>query len=293
MSTSAARLIGGRGYPRQALDWMASEHPGQPVSTAAIADKLGIWLSDIHSLMFNMVTAGYMQKLLDPADARRTLYAITPAGIEHSKLLAQLPAVAPVKLGPVHRRHAAKVLESNGAGNGSDAPASDAEASDAQPTPTLAFAQALAGGTVVALQQPNGERMKCDAKQRAADLRKADGNDDYVKVVPKPRAPDDGLDTIGPPMPDEPDAFDAADGSASTDQTPDDDANGATGPAQPETRQHARLAHKMGRPLYAISPTGEVRVLLPRLGMSVYLQPETLHKLAAASALVRQAGGLA
>lgn len=291
MSTTA-RLIGVRGYPRQALDWMASEHPSQPLATAAIAEKLGIWLSDIHSLMFNMVKAGYMQKLVDPADARRTLYAITPAGIEHSKLLAQLPEVAPVKLGLVHRRHAAKVLESNGAGNESDAPASDAEASDAQPTPTLAFAQALAGGTVVALQQPNGERMKCDAKQRAADLRKVDGHDDYVKVVPKPRAPDDGPDTIGPAMPDEPDAVDVADGGASTDQTPND-ADGATVPAQPETRQHARLAHKMGRPLFAVGPTGEVRVLLPRLGMSVYLQPDTLHKLAAASALVRQAGGLA
>ena len=269
MSTSAARLIGGRGYPRQALDWMASEHPRQPLATAAIAEKLGIWLNDVHSTMYNLVAAGYMDKIADPADARRTLYAITPTGVEHSKLLAQLPAVAPVKLGAVHRRHAPKVLESTKSPGGAQAPASDAKAPAAEPASTSAVAQSPASGTVVTLQQPNGKWVECDVTQRATEPREDQPHDE----------------------PDSADAANGPDGGASTHQTPDD-ADGATGSVQPEARQHARLAHKMGRPLYAISPTGEVRVLLPRLGMSVYLQPDVLHKLSAASALVRQAGGL-
>lgn len=282
MST-AARLIGGRGYPRLALDWMATEHPGQLLATAAIADKLGIWLSDVHSTMYNLVAGGYIDKIVDPADARRTLYSITPAGIEHSKLLAQLPAVAPVKLGAVHRRHKAKNLQSDSA---AAAAATDAEAPAAEPAPAKG----------VTLRQPNGVWLKAEMKVGATEPHKDEPEDDYVQVVwPERRFAHHASDTIGPAMPDEPDpgdAADAADGGASTNQTPDD-ADGATGSVQPETPQHARLAHKMGRPLFAISPTGEVRVLLPRLGMSVYLQPDTLHKLAAASALVRQAGGLA
>jgi DNA-binding MarR family transcriptional regulator len=283
MSTSAARLIGGRGYPRQALDWMASEHPGKRLATAEIAEKLGIWLSDVHSTMYNLVAAGYIDKIVDPADARRTLYAITAAGIEHSKLLSQLPAVAPVKLGAVHRRHKAKTLELVEGDSAAAAAATDAEAPAAEPAPAKR----------VTLRQPNGVWLKAEMKVGATEPRKDEPQDDHVQVVwPERRFAHHASDTIGPAMPDEPDpgdAADAADGGASTDQTPDDDADAD---AQPETRQHARLAHKMGRPLFAIGPTGEVRVLLPRLGMSVYLQPDTLHKLAAASALVRQAGGL-
>jgi DNA-binding MarR family transcriptional regulator len=250
MSTSAARLIGGRGYPRQALDWMASEHPGQPLATAAIAEKLGIWLSDVHSTMFNLVAAGYMDKIADPADARRTLYAITAAGIEHSKLLSQLPAVAPVKLGAVHRRHKAKNLETVEGDSAAAGAGADAEAPAAEPTPAPSLPYPL----------------------------------------PMQRT-EESAATIGRAMPEEPDAADSIGGGASTQETPADD--DVADDTQPENRQHARLAHKMGRPLFSISATGEVRVLLPRLGMSVYLQPDTLHKLAAASALVRQAGGLA
>ena len=246
-----SRLVGVRGYPRQALDWMASEHPKQPVATAAIADKLGIWLSDVHSTMFNMVSAGYVDKIADPADARRTLYAITEAGIEHSKLLAALPAAAPVKLGAVHRRHKAK-LEAADVDAAADAAQADAGSSSGDSAPALTLPQALADAAVVTLRQPQ------DDKALTAWLTN--------------------------------EAQASADARPSTAETPDDD---AADDAQPETRQHARLTHKMGRPLYAISPTGEVRVLLPRLGMSVYLQPDTLHKLSAASALVRQAGGLA
>ena len=251
MSTTA-RLIGVRGYPRQALDWMASEHPGQPLATAAIADKLGIWLNDVHSTMFNLVAAGYMDKIADPADARRTLYAITAAGIEHSKLLSQLPAAAPVKLGAVHRRHKAKTLEAADVDAAADAAQADAGSSSGDSAPALTLPQALADATVVTLRQPQDERALTAWLTNEAQA--------------------------------------SADARPSTAETSDD---GAADDAQPETRQHARLAHKMGRPLFAISPTGEVRVLLPRLGMSVYLQPETLHKLSAASALVRQAGGLA
>lgn len=244
MST-AARLIGGRGYPRLALDWMATEHPGQPLATAAIADKLGIWLSDVHSTMYNLVAGGYIDKIVDPADARRTLYSITPAGIEHSKLLAQLPAVAPVKLGAVHRRHKPKVLELVDGEGAAAAAATDAEAPAAEPALATSLPHPLP------MQQP---------EESAA--------------------------TIGRAMPDDCDAVDPTDSAASSAEPPaDDDVAGDTQPA--------RSAHKVGRPLFSISPTGEVRVLLPRLGMSVYLQPDTLHKLAAASALVRQAGGLA
>jgi DNA-binding MarR family transcriptional regulator len=255
MST-AARLIGGRGYPRQALDWMASEHPGQPLATAAIAEKLGIWLSDVHSTMYNLVLAGYIDKIVDPGDARRTLYAITAAGIEHSKLLSQLPAVAPVKLGPVHRRHKAKNLETVEGDSAAAGAGADAEAPAAEPAPAPAPAPAPSLPYPWPMQR---------TEESAA--------------------------TIGRAMPEEPDAADPIGGGASTQETPADD--DVADDTQPETRQHARLAHKMGRPLFSISATGEVRVLLPRLGMSVYLQPDTLHKLAAASALVRQAGGLA
>jgi DNA-binding MarR family transcriptional regulator len=282
MSTTA-RLIGVRGYPRQALDWMASEHPGQPLATAAIAEKLGIWLSDVHSTMYNLVAAGYIDKIVDPADARRTLYAITATGVEHSKLLSQLPAVAPVKLGAVHRRHKAKVLALVEGDGASAAALTDAEAPAGEPAPAPSLPQALGSVTgMTIMRQPNGEWVKADVELAATEPRTDRPRDDYGQILPKPKAEASG-DTIGPAM------FDLVGGSASTDQTPDDDADAD---AQPETRQHARLAHKMGRPLFSISATGEVRVLLPRLGMSVYLQPDTLHKLAAASALVRQAGGL-
>ncbi len=244
MSTSAARLIGGRGYPRMALDWMATEHPGQPLATAAIADKLGIWLNDVHSTMFNLVAGGYVDKLADPADARRTLYSITPAGIEHSKLLAQLPAVAPVKLGAVHRRHKPKVLELVDGEVAAAAAATDAEAPAAEPAPAPSLPH------------------------------------------PLPMQRTESAATIGRAMPDDSDAVDPTDSAASSAEPPADD-------DVADDTQPARSAHKVGRPLFSISPTGEVRVLLPRLGMSVYLQPDTLHKLAAASALVRQAGGLA
>jgi len=252
MSTSAARLIGARGYPRQALDWMASEHPGKRLATAAIADKLGIWLSDVHSTMYNLVAAGYIDKIVDPADARRTLYAITAAGIEHSKLLSQLPAVAPVKLGAVHRRHKAKTLELVERDSAAAAAATDVEAPAAEP--------------------------RTDRPR-----------DDYRQVLLEPKAEASG-DTIGPAMSDKPDAFDLIGGGVSTDLPPAD--NDVADAGQRETRQPARSAHKVERPLFAISPTGEVRVLLSRPGLSVYLQPDTLHKLVAASALVRQAGGL-
>ncbi len=284
MSTTA-RLIGVRGYPRQALDWMASEHPGQPLATAAIAEKLGIWLSDVHSTMYNLVAAGYIDKIVDPADARRTLYAITATGVEHSKLLSQLPAVAPVKLGAVHRRHKAKVLALVEGDGASAAALTDAEAPAGEPAPAPSLPQALGSVTgMTIMRQPNGEWVKADVELAATEPR-----DDYGQILPKPKAEASG-DTIGPATPGDPDAVDLIGGGVSTDQTPDDDAGGD---AQAETRQHARLAHKMGRPLFAIGPTGEVRVLLSRPGLSVYLQPDTLHKLAAASALVRQAGGLA
>jgi DNA-binding MarR family transcriptional regulator len=252
MSTSAARLIGGRGYPRLALDWMASEHPGKPLATAAIADKLGIWLSDVHSTMYNLVAAGYIDKIVDPADARRTLYAITATGVEHSKLLSQLPAVAPVKLGAVHRRHKAKTLELVEGDSAAAAAATDVEAPAAEPAPAPA----------PSLPYP----------------------------LPMQRT-EESAATIGRAMPEEPDAADPIGGGASTQETPADD--DVADDTQPENRQPARSAHKVGRPLFAISPTGEVRVLLPRPGLSVYLAPDVLHKLAAASALVRQAGGLA
>ena len=210
MSTSAARLIGGRGYPRLALDWMASEHPGKRLATAEIAEKLEIAPNDVFATLCNLVAAGYLQKEPDPGDKRRMRYWITAEGIEHSKLLAQARFAAPVKL------HTAKTLGSMDGDGAAEAPASDAQA---------------------------------------------------------------------PGMPDNPDAVDPSEGGASTAQNPD--------AAQPETRQQARLAHKTGRPLFVIGPTGEVRVLLSRPGLSVHLQPDVLHKLAAASALVRQAGGLA
>jgi DNA-binding MarR family transcriptional regulator len=290
MSTSAARLIGGRGYPRLALDWMASEHPGKPLATAAIADKLGIWLSDVHSTMYNLVAAGYIDKIVDPADARRTLYAITATGVEHSKLLSQLPAVAPVKLGAVHRRHKAKVLALVEGDGASAAAVTDAEAPAGEPAPAPSLPQALGSVTgVTIMRQPNGEWVKADVELAATEPRTDRPRDDYGQVLLEPKAEASGH-TIGPATPGDPDAVDLIGGGVSTDQTPDDD---AAGDAQPETRQHARLAHKMGRPLFAISPTGEVRVLLPRPGLSVYLAPDVLHKLAAASALVRQAGGLA
>ncbi len=243
MST-AARLIGGRGYPRLALDWMASEHPGKPLATAAIADKLGIWLSNVHSTMYKLAAGGYIDKIVDPADARRTLYSITPAGIEHSKLLAQLPAVAPVKLGPVHRRHKPKVLELVDGEVAAAAAATDAEAPAAEPAPAPSLPH------------------------------------------PLPMQRTESAATIGLAMPDDSDAVDPTDSAASSAEPPADD-------DVADDTQPARSAHKVGRPLFSISPTGEVRVLLPRLGMSVFLQPDTLHKLAAASALVRQAGGLA
>jgi hypothetical protein len=186
----------------------------------------------------------------------------------------------------VHRRHRAKTLELVEGYSAAAAAATDAEAPAAEPAPAKG----------VTLRQPNGVWLKAEMKVGATEPRKDEPQDDYVQVVwPERRFAHHASDTIGPPMPDEPDPgdpVDAADGGASTDQTPDD-ADGATGSVQPETRQHARLAHKMGRPLFAIGPTGEVRVLLSRPGLSVYLQPDTLHKLAAASALVRQAGGLA
>lgn len=245
--SAAPRLVGVRGYPRMVLDWLAEEFPsGQAVATAQIADKCGIWLNDVHSCMFNLVASAYMEKIADPADARRTMYRITPAGVEHSKLLGKLPAIPPVKLGAVHRRHKAQLLADTQADSRDDS--------------------GMAAEVVGTIHQPvTPVEVKTEPVETGECLAPClDEADDWQGL------PEAALPTINDAAPD----AHAQRNALHTARRSAGDSSGT-------------------RPVFAIGPTGQVRVILPRPGVSVYLQPDVLHKLAAAAALVRQAGGLA
>nr|WP_200931367.1 MarR family transcriptional regulator [Frankia sp. R43] len=61
-----------------------------PASQAALSERTGIHRSDMVAVLGGLADARYVERTLDPADRRRNIVTITPAGRDHLSALDRL-----------------------------------------------------------------------------------------------------------------------------------------------------------------------------------------------------------
>jgi len=109
--TAKLATAGSRGYHYRLLAALAEFGPA---SQASLGRHTGVDRSDVAAAVHELVTRGLARRALDPADRRRNVISITPAGTAHlqrlDKLLAGVQDELLAPLSPAERQQLTGLL---------------------------------------------------------------------------------------------------------------------------------------------------------------------------------------
>jgi DNA-binding MarR family transcriptional regulator len=86
---SQARLAA-TGVTRWQYATLVTLRDGGPLSQAALSERTGIYRSDLVAVLDGLAEAAYVERATDPADRRRNIVTLTPAGLSRLRELDQL-----------------------------------------------------------------------------------------------------------------------------------------------------------------------------------------------------------